>query len=185
MSLPDESNDVIFLLQSGDEKALQSLSQLYYRPLCFFATRLLKDQLSGEDIVEESFLKLWQRRNDFKNLQNIKSFLYITTRNACLNSIKQQQRVAVSKTQLGYLADEQEGYILNEIVRTEVMAEITTLIDKLPGQCRKIFVLSYVNGYKNHEIATALNISIHTVKNQKVRAIRLLKIKLQNRNLMI
>ena len=73
MSLPDESNDVIFLLQSGDEKALQSLFQLYYRPLCFFATRLLKDQLSGEDIVEESFLKLWQRRNDFKNLQNIKS----------------------------------------------------------------------------------------------------------------
>lgn len=182
MPAPVRENTIIASLQSGNEKSLQSLFNLYYRPLRFFATRLLKDQFCAEDIVEESFIKLWSRKADFKSLQNIKAFLYITTRNACLNALKQQQRDIVSKNQLAYLTSEKEEYVLNEMVKSEVLEEITRKVETLPGQCRKIFIMSFINGYKNHEIATALKISVHTVKNQKIRAIQLLKLRLQDKS---
>jgi RNA polymerase sigma-70 factor (family 1) len=185
MSLPDLGNDIVTRLHIGDEKSLQLLFDLHYKPLHYFAARLLKDRLSSDDVVEETFLKLWDRKTSFKTLQNIKAFLYITCRNACLNSIKQQQREARSKSQLSFLTSGQEDYVLNEMVRAEVMEEVTKEIDTLPVQCRKIFILSFVNGYKNQQIAEALKISVHTVKNQKIRAVQLLKIKLHNRNLTI
>lgn len=183
MPAPDTGNEIIALLQSGNDKSLQCLFRLYYRPLRFFATRLLKDEFIAEDIVEESFIKLWQRKTDFANLQNIKAFLYISTKNACLNVLKQQQRDIVSKNQLAYLLSEKEEFILNEMVRSEVLEEVTKKIETLPGQCRKIFIMSFINGYKNHEIAAALRISVHTVKNQKIRAVQLLKVRLRDKNL--
>jgi RNA polymerase sigma-70 factor (family 1) len=144
---------------------------------------MLRDRPAAEDIAGETLVKLWNRHRDFENMQNIKAFLYITTRNACLNMLKQMQRESLSKKQLAYLSVDKEGFILNEIIRMEVLAEIHREIDKLPAQCQRIFKMSYYEGKKNQEIAEILNISVHTVKNQKARAIQLLKVKLPDRNL--
>jgi RNA polymerase sigma factor (sigma-70 family) len=126
---------------------------------------------------------LWNRHTDFENLQNIKAFLYITTRNASLNKLKQMQRESLSKKQLAYVSGDKEEFILNEMIRAEVLREIHTEIEKLPEQCRKIFKMSFFDGKKNQEIASMLEISVHTVKNQKARAIQLLRVRLPDRNL--
>lgn len=169
--------------KKGDPRALQSIFKLFYAPLCLFAERMLRHRPAAEDIVGDSMVKLWNRHTDFENMQNVKAFLYITTRNACLNQLKQMQRDSLSKKQLAYLSGDKEGFILNEIIRNEILAEIGREIENLPNQCRKIFKMSYFDGKKNQEIAEILNISVHTVKNQKARAIQLLKVKLPNRNL--
>jgi RNA polymerase sigma-70 factor (family 1) len=178
--LPDDPFDEF---KKGDPRALKAIFKLFYASLCLFAERMLRDRPAAEDIVGETMVKLWNRHGDFENMQNIKAFLYITTRNACLNMLKQMQREALSKKQLAYLSADKEGYILNEIVRMEVLAEIRREIENLPAQCRRIFKMSYYEGKKNQEIAEILNISVHTVKNQKARAIQLLKVKLPDRNL--
>jgi RNA polymerase sigma-70 factor (family 1) len=169
--------------KQGDSRALQAIFKLFYPPLCLFAERMLRDRPAAEDIVGDTFVKLWKRHADFENLQNVKAFVYITTRNACLNALKQMQREQLSKKQLAYLSGDKETFILNEIVRNEVLQEINREIEKLPGQCRKIFKMSLFEGRKNQEIADLLHISVHTVKNQKARAIQLLKVKLPDRNL--
>ena len=169
--------------KKGDPRALQVIFRQFYAPLCLFAERLLHDRPAAEDIVGDTFVKLWNRHADFENLQNVKAFLYITTRNASLNLLKQMQREMLSKKQLAYVSGSQEGFILNEIVRNEVLMEINREIENLPGQCRKIFKMSYFEGRKNQEIANMLAISVHTVKNQKSRAIQLLRVKLPDRNL--
>jgi RNA polymerase sigma-70 factor (ECF subfamily) len=170
--------------RNGEPKALHSLLKLFYGPLCLFAERLVKDRLAAEDVVGESFIKLWDKRSDFETLQNTKAFLYITTRNSCLNLLKREKRDNLSKKQLAYLTGDQEEYILNEMVRAEVLQEIMQEIERLPEQCRKVLKLGYLEGMKNQEIADLLQISVHTVKNQKARAIQLLKIKLSDRDLM-
>jgi RNA polymerase sigma-70 factor (ECF subfamily) len=116
-------------------------------------------------------------------MHNVNAFLYITTRNACLNQLKQMQRESLSKKQFAWVSGDKEEFVLNEMIRVEVLQEIHREIDNLPAQCQKIFKLSYYEGKKNHEIAELLNISVHTVKNQKARAIQLLKVKLPDRNL--
>ncbi len=169
--------------RKGESQALNAIFKMYYAPLCLFAERMLHDRPAAEDVVGDTFIKLWNRHADFENLMNIKAFLYITTRNACLNLLKQMQRESLSRKQLAYLTGDQEGFVLNEIVRSEILQEINREIENLPSQCRKIFKMSYLDGKKNQDIADQLEISVHTVKNQKARAIQLLKVKLLDRNL--
>lgn len=178
------SNDIIDSFQKGGPDALQSLLKQFYNPLCLFAERLLVDKAAAEDIVGESFIKLWHKRTNFETLQNIKAFMYITVRNACLNHLKQAKRESLSKKQLAYVTGEKEEYVLNEMIRAEVLKEIMREIDNLPEQCGKVLKLGYLEGLKNQEIADLMKISVHTVKNQKARAIQLLKIKLRDRDLM-
>lgn len=182
-SLPSD-NDIIVSFRKGSPDALQSLLKLFYSPLCLFAERLLADSAAAEDIVGESFVKLWNKRTDFESLQNLKAFMYITVRNACLNQLKQAKRDSLSKKQLAYLTGEKEEFVLNEMIRAEVLKEIMQEINNLPEQCRKVLKMGYFEGMKNQEIAGLLNISVHTVKNQKARAIQLLKIRLRDRDLM-
>lgn len=179
-----QSNDIIISLQKGTPEALQHLLKLYYGPLCLFANRLLKDSAAAEDVVGESFIKLWTKRANFDDLQNVKAFLYITVRHASLNYLKRQKRNALTQKQLAYLSDEKEEFVLNEMIRAEVLQVIMHEIEKLPDQCKKVAKLGYLEGLKNQQIADLLHISVHTVKNQKARAIQLLKIKLRDRDMM-
>jgi RNA polymerase sigma-70 factor (ECF subfamily) len=181
-SIPLE-NDVLDSFRKGGPDALQKVLKHYYSPLCLFAERLLIDRAAAEDIVGEAFIKLWHKRSDFQSLQNLKAFMYITVRNACLNYLKQAKRDSLSKKQLAYITGEKEEFVLNEMIRAEVLKEIMEEINKLPEQCRKILKMGYLEGLKNQEIADLLNISVHTVKNQKARAIQLLKVRLRDRDL--
>jgi|ADGO01.1.fsa_nt_gi RNA polymerase sigma-70 factor (family 1) len=184
MHLENNLHDFSFdAFKRGDTRALQVIFRKFYPPLCLFAERMLQDRQAAEDLAGDTMLKLWNRHTDFENMQNVKAFLYITTRNACLNLLKQMQRESLSKKQFAYVSGHQEGFILNEIVRAEVMREIYEEIDKLPAQCQRIFKMSYFEGRNNHEIAEILELSIHTIKNQKARAIQLLRTRLPDLNM--
>jgi RNA polymerase sigma-70 factor (family 1) len=176
--------DIIDTLKKGVPDALQSLLKQFYSPLCLFAERLVADRAAAEDIVGESFIKLWNKRGDFESMQNLKAFMYITVRNACLNYLKQAKRDSLNQKQLAYLTGEKEEFILNEMIRAEVLKEIMNEINNLPEQCGKVLKLAYLDGLKNQEVAKVLNISVHTVKNQKARAIQLLKTRLRDRDIM-
>ena len=176
--------DIIDTLKKGGPDALQSLLKQYYSPLCLFAERLVADRAAAEDIVGESFIKLWNKRGDFESTQNIKAFMYITVRNACLNYLKQAKRDSLNQKQLAYLTGEKEEFVLNEMIRAEVLKEVMNEINNLPEQCGKVLKLAYLDGLKNQEVAKVLNISVHTVKNQKARAIQLLKTRLRDRDIM-
>ncbi|MGN6420578.1 MAG: RNA polymerase sigma-70 factor [Pseudobacter sp.] len=178
-SSPPSSSDpeqaMVADLRRGNSQAMISFFNLYYSPLCYFAERMIHDRPAAEDIVEDTFMKLWKKHTDFASIQNIKAFLYITTRNACLNLLKQQQRDASSRREMAYLNGDADDFVLNNIIRTEVMTEIYRQIEKLPAQSRKVLKMSVFENMRNHEIAAALDVSIHTVKNQKVRAMQLLR----------
>jgi RNA polymerase sigma-70 factor (family 1) len=176
--------DIIDTLKKGGPDALQSLLKQFYSPLCLFAERLVADSAAAEDIVGESFIKLWNKRGDFESTQNIKAFMYITVRNACLNYLKQAKRDSLNQKQLAYLTGEKEEFVLNEMIRAEVLKEIMSEINNLPEQCGKVLKLAYLEGLRNQEVAKVLNISVHTVKNQKARAIQLLRTRLRDRDIM-
>ncbi len=177
--------EIVHEFNKGNPKSFSSVFNTYYSALCFFAERMILDKEEAKDIVEESFIKLWRLHANFATMQNIKAFLYITTKNACLNFIRQSERNAKQQSDMVYMLAKKEDHVLTEITRAEVLRELHAAIESLPPQCRKIVRMSFVEGMKNQEIAEQLNLSVHTVKNQKVRAIYLLKIKLLNTNLVL
>ena len=178
-------DDIIIEFRKGNSKALNAIFKLYYAALCYFADRIVVNKEEAEDIVAESFLKLWKLHENFDSLYGVRAFLYVTTRNACLNFLKQADRVTRQQIDVSHISDPDEDRAFADITRAEVLREVYAAIETLPEQCKKIVRLSFIEGLKNHEIAEQLKISIHTVKNQKVRGIYLLKMKLLGSNMIM
>lgn len=184
MSEQVTGDEIIAEFRKGNKQSLNSIFDLFYAPLCFFAEKLIMNKEEAEEIVGDTFMKLWERRSDFESLSKIKAFLYITTKNSCLNYIKQSERFTQKYSGLAHQQAESEDHILNYMVKAEVLHQLYMAIQELPAQCSKVAFMSFVEGMRNQEIADKLQLSINTVKNQKGRAIELLKVKLLDSNLL-
>lgn len=171
--------------QSGEHWAYGTVYQHYYPALCFFANKLIQDPNAAQDIAQESLIKLWEKHKGFDSPFAIKSFLYITAKNACFNFLKRNQTGEKFQKILAVLAKDSEDYVWNELTRVEVLREIHVMLRVLPTECRKIMEHSIIDGLDNQEIAKRLSISVHTVKNQKARAVYLMKKKFGNKPLFL
>ncbi|MGB8192861.1 MAG: RNA polymerase sigma-70 factor [Chitinophagaceae bacterium] len=163
----------------GDQQAFNFIFASYYPSVCFFANRLIATRPVAEDITQEAFVRLWQRHDAFSCQQSIKAFLYVITRNACLNFIRQDQRNKISEQGIVRALDETEDSVLAKLSQLEIKAALTRAIESLPQECRKVIQLSYIEGIQNKDIAMSLGLSVHTIKNQKARGLYLLKKRLQ------
>lgn len=145
-----------------------------YPTLCVFAFRYLKDNKLSEDVVQDAFLKLWDRFSAFDQFYKVKAFLYITVRNSAINILnhaKVEDVYNATKRDIGD-ADLELAIIASETNRLLYQA-----IDMLPPQTKKVIRLSMEDN-TNQEIADNLGISIDTVKTLKKRAYKTLKEKL-------
>jgi RNA polymerase sigma-70 factor (family 1) len=186
MDHPELNPDIIIEFRKGDPQAFASFFHLHYRPLCYFATQLVNSQQDGEDIVKDTFVKLWRKHADFDTPQNIKAFLYITTRNACLNFLRHMQVRESSRKELMYIEESKgEELVLNQMIRAELMQEIYSEIEKLPERRRVVFKMAYLEGLKNEEIAAHMNISIHTVKEHNGKALYSLRLRFSDKEIIL
>src|SRR5690606_30118250 len=127
--------------------------------------------------------KLWQKAADFNDLNSIKGFLYISTKNRCLDRLKQQKRQQASLSDYTYLLDELEDGYDHALLETEVLALVYYEIERLPTKAQSIFKLIFFDGLKTDEVADQLGVSVKTVRNQKARAIQLLQTALLKKGL--
>lgn len=174
-SQPYGEAELLQRLAVADEAAFSVVFREYYAVLCAFAQKIIRESADPEDLVNEVFLKLWNRRQVFEDVRHLKDFLYKSTRNACFDTIKgaihSKERQAVF---LGTQAEWETAADL-EMIRLEVFNELYHEINQLPEQCGKIIRMGYIDGLKNDEIARELGLSVQTVKNQKSRGVMLLK----------
>lgn len=167
---------VIARLKNGNEKALAFIFKHYYLSLFYFARQYLKDTQAAEDVVAESFIILWQKRNDFENLAAVKAFLYTAVRNASINQLKQHNRHNACHEEIKYLSDNSEDIFSDQkIIKAELLHKIWQDIEQLPPVRRRIFKMIFLEGFNSLEVARALQISVDTVRVQKARALHTLR----------
>jgi RNA polymerase sigma-70 factor (family 1) len=168
-------DELLTRLKSGDEHAFDQMFRAFYPGLCFFARKYVSNYGVAEEIVQDILFKLWQRRTDFDNYSSLKGFLYISTKNACLDSIDKEHR-KLNRENSWYLdSNKLELDVEENIIYAEVLMEISQALDQLPGQCRKIMKMSYEQGLSGKEIAAAMQLTVSTVNNQKARGIAILR----------
>lgn len=172
---------LVQLFRTGSEEAFSIIYKRLYQRLYFFALRFVPE-MDAKDMVAEAFISLWQKREDFTEFPAIQHFLFILIRNRCLNLLKHE----LMKT-------EKQAEILQQLTLTDeedldlqhLQAELVKLIyaevERLPQKMRAIFLLSFQEGLKPAAIAEQLQLSVQTVRNQKVTALRLLREALGNR----
>ena len=168
-----------FLLQQlakGNKMVFKQLFEEYYHPLRGFARKFISDYDICNDLVQESFVGLWDKRKEISNSSAIKSYLYSSVRNACLNHLRFEQMK--SKNEDRILALSSDWYYEDSLLEEEVHSQIYEAIKDLPAQSRRVIVMA-MNGSTNLEIAEELNISINTVKTLKQRSYKFLREKLK------
>jgi RNA polymerase sigma-70 factor (ECF subfamily) len=168
------TEEALQALIQGREEGLHFFFENYYSYLNFFAQKLLHDPLLAEEIVSDAFIKLWEKREELSMEGSIKSLLSTIVRNNCINQLQKAKRMRISERGLEN-PNTTEQSVLHTIVETETVKEILTTLDALPPKCRQIFTLFFLHGKSYKEIAEQLNLSPHTVRNQKIRAVRLIK----------
>ncbi len=149
-------------IKNGDKKAFEKVFRQYYNELCHFALGFLKDPDEAEEIVQEVFFRIWNRRKKFTIQSNLKSYIYQSVRNACVEHgrhLQVKNKYAGEKIESSLPASPEEILEAGQLEKIMQMA-----INKLPQRCKKIFSLSRDEGLKYREIAEKLAISIKTVE---------------------
>ena len=175
--------ELLSLLKEKDIAAFDQLFDKYYKPLVIYAKRIVQDMEDARDLVQDTFIKFWQKDNDFNSLAALRSFLYVSVRNACLDHIDRNQ-VRLKHSQ--YMVSNErieEVTILHSIIESEILRHLFETVDTLPEQCRKVIRMTFEEGMKPAEIAKELGVTISTVNNQKMRGLKLLKGRLSDQGL--
>ena len=171
--------------KNRDARAFAYIFRQHRKPLVYFAEKILGIREEAEDIVADSFMKLWTKHADFDSLPTIKSFLYVITRNACLDFLKYSKRVSASQKEFSYWSDQKEEEILHIMFHAELLSELNGEIELLPPKCRHIFQLAFFEDLNTNEIAARLRLSKQTVRNQKIKALQIIRTAFLKKNLAI
>jgi RNA polymerase sigma-70 factor, ECF subfamily len=160
-------------------KAFQEVFEQYYKPLCRFANGYIPDSDSAEEIVQQVFINLWEHRDDIDPQKPIKSYLFTSVKNRCLNYIRDNK-----KFRNHYLDVELELEIpVSDNDKTELAdleKQVAEALDKLPEKCREVFMLCRFEEMKYKDVALKLDISQKTVEAQMSKALKILREELKD-----
>ncbi|WP_321348500.1 RNA polymerase sigma-70 factor [uncultured Draconibacterium sp.] len=166
--------EAILRLEKGDRDAFKIVFDTYYKSICLFIGKYITDPDQVEDLAQDVFVSIWEKKLPFENLSAFKSYLYQTAKNKSLNLLEHE---AVKK---GYrekaIRDQKTTdnfYNLN-FIENETQRLIYKTLKDLPPRAREILIMQ-LEGFKNDEIAEKLQISVYTVKNHKASAYKYLK----------
>ena len=178
MSKADEK--VLFEnIKKGDIHSFETLFHHYYKFLCSFAVQYIHDPAIAEEIVQDFFLRFWEKKQQINIESSVKNYFFRSVKNLCLNYIQHQKIVERHSQTLFKESKFDESY--DEVyIETELAAKIEESILSLPEKRREIFRLSREDGLKYHEIAKKMDISVKTVETQMSLAIKYLRNKLKD-----
>ena len=172
--------ELIRKIKEGDKIAFEILFYIFHNQLYNYAVTFVKRKDIAEEIIQETFIKLWDIRYTLDETLSVKSFLYRCVHNQCLNYIRNMQ---IDKRLTAAYIDEikyrfqiidsepmDDWFDENEMDRLNL--KIHQIIDELPGQCREIFILSRFKNLSYQEIADTMFLSINTIKTQIKRALQ-------------
>lgn len=178
LSLPEGELPARLSLEDPDD--LEQLIRSYYAVLCRFAENFLPDASLAQDIVQETFIKLWKSGKTFDSVKALKAYLYVITRNGCLDLIRSRTRMDNRHQQAAAGSEEAMEPVLTAIIRAESIGLIYQAVKAMPAKTQEIFILSYREGLTVSEIAAQLGMNVKAVKKQKYKALVALRDRFAN-----
>ena len=174
--------DLIDKINHDDEKAFEALYYRYYAPLCAFSMLIVSDKGLAEEIVDDVFFSLWERRGQL-TIDTIEPYLSRAVKYKSLTEIASARyRHAalvenISKKEIIEFIDSMlytDDHPLSRLLEIEMSAKMNEIISNLPDECRRVYQMSREEGKSNSEIAKEIGISVNTVKYHIKKALRII-----------
>ncbi|MEX2585366.1 MAG: RNA polymerase sigma-70 factor [Balneolaceae bacterium] len=172
-------------IRQGDHYAFEALFKEYYRPLSRFAWRYVESRSGAEELVQDLFADLWEKREELVIEGALRPYLYRAVRNRALNAIKREKRESeyatrwketiepVDEMKIEHFESEQER-------QRRIQQMIGEAIEELPPRSRMTYKLHRYDGLTYEEIAEVMNVSVKTVESQMTRTLQILRKRLSS-----
>lgn len=167
-----EDIDLLMRLREGDKLAFEIIFKRYYAPMVLFALNYLHDKDRSESIVQDVFVKFWEKRFALE-VSSLQGYLVVSVRNRCHNELKRQGVVRSYEKSV-----EPDVAIWPQYQDMQSVEQINRIIEELPPRRKIIFKMSRIEGLRYKEIAEKLTISPKTVEVQMGKALKYLREKL-------
>lgn len=170
-----EDQELIELLSNDPDRGMVEIFKAYYQTVATRVYHYLYDKQATEDLVQEIFLHLWQKREDIVIQSSLRAYLNRVALNRSLNYIRDNKRYRFGEEDdmIGMEADLPDAH--DRLRLQELNAVLTAGIESLPPKCRLVFKLSRFEDMSYKEIAEKLDISVKTVENQILKALKVLR----------
>jgi RNA polymerase sigma-70 factor (family 1) len=179
-SLKSKKN-LLLALRDGDENAFTTIYNTYWKKLLALAYANLKDKMLAEEVVQEVFISLWNRRFD-QRIESLEAYLATAVKFSTFKSLHRNRRHSEIENQI----ETKDYYIQDDVIESKFLKEyLDGVVEKLPDKCRLVFKLSRESYLSNKEIAKDLDISEKSVEAHITRALKLLKSNLQKAGILI
>lgn len=175
-----DEKELIVRLKNGDQTAFELLFHFYYPGLVMYSTQFTTDRMEAEEIVQNFFVRFWQKHQQITPSDSLKNYLFLSVKNGSLNYLKHKRVEEKYIRSMSELSNQHLIFDPDVYVETELQEKIKNAIDLLPEKCREIFIMSRLRGLKNEEIATELNLSKRTVETQISKALKVMRVELKD-----
>ncbi|MFA5848673.1 MAG: RNA polymerase sigma-70 factor [Bacteroidales bacterium] len=178
-----KNEDLLNALKAGGEEAFSFIFLKYYSNLFSYAYRILNDSSDAQESVQKTFYHMWDIRHKLEIRDSIKSYLYRSVYNNCINIIRQKKLLLKyeekGQIDLYFSRIIQSPQTEMRLIDSETRRAILQNVGSLPDRCKEIFIRCKINGQSYAEVAGIMDISIKTVENQMTIALKRLKEKLK------
>lgn len=167
------SKQSIHRISKGDARKFRTLMEFISDDLFLFAMGFLRKKEIAEEIVSDVFVKIWENRINLTEIENLKAYLFISVKNACISHIRKNRKEnLVSLDGLEDFMVPSVDCAESDYISREQLEEIYSAIEQLPPKCKLAFSLAKFNGLKYKEIAEVMEVSEKTVNNHLVFAVK-------------
>jgi RNA polymerase sigma-70 factor, ECF subfamily len=165
-------------LRKQDETAFEQVFKTYFKSLHAYAFTITRDEAAAEEVVQQIFVKLWERSKTLSIAGSIEAYLYRAVYNESLNYLKHRKVEAEYQRYFAHTMRNESASTGKSVSMRELENKLRTALNELPEQCRTVFQLSRFEELRYREIASRLGISVKTVENQMGKALKILRTKL-------
>lgn len=171
-------HETIQLMVSNREKPFEQVFKSHFKSLHAYAYTIVKDEIAAEEIVQNVFLKIWEKKDQLDIQSSVTAYLYRAVYHESLNYLKHLKVKGAYQSYAVYQSKGQSDNASKKLLLSELEQQLNKALSELPEQCRTIFQMSRFEELKYREIANRLGLSIKTVENQMGKALKLLRMKL-------
>ncbi len=176
----DNEHNLAEAIASGNETAFEFIYKHYFPNLCLYSNKFIDDLTLAEDIVQDCIYTIWEQRHKLSHITNIKSYLYKSVHNKCINHINHLKVRNRYASEAAYQLKKIELEKSDSLIIQEMGEVITEAIDKLPEKSRMCFQLKRIDGLSQKEISEKLGITEKAVEANISRALKQLRHELRD-----
>lgn len=174
-NFPNEEGNLLKLIADGDETAFRQLYDLYAGKIYTLALTYLKSPLPSQDIVQEVFIKVWEKRGQLHEVKNFPAYLHVMTRNLLIDQLQKKLPVYNENTWADNVLTEDRNLPQQQLDYRELATLIQQAVEQLPLRQQQVYRLSRDQHLTHQQIARELKLSYDTVREHMSKALKTIR----------